>query len=166
MWSDSLGFVGERQMFQIFCTSRRSIFVVFQISLHLSAEMADLQNVDYLSMFFRTFVGEDCDGNIEDFVILINFPTSNVRILDLLCFEPVSCLFVASFFLASKLLRMSLAVSLLSLRKLRNFFVCLSQLRDWLLSAVLSSLRNVFACLSQFRYRVITCESLWRSRCR
>ena len=27
-------------------------FTFFQISLHLSAEMADLQNVDYLLMFF------------------------------------------------------------------------------------------------------------------
>ena len=27
----------------------------FQLSLHLSAEMADLQNVDYLSMVFRIF---------------------------------------------------------------------------------------------------------------
>ena len=27
----------------------------FQISLHLSAEIADLQNADYLSMFFRSF---------------------------------------------------------------------------------------------------------------
>ena len=26
-------------------------FVIFEISLHLSAEIADLQNVDYLSMF-------------------------------------------------------------------------------------------------------------------
>ena len=30
---------------------------IFQISLHISAEMADLQNVEYLSMFFRSFVG-------------------------------------------------------------------------------------------------------------
>ena len=28
----------------------------FQISLHLSAEIADLQNVDYLSMFSAVFV--------------------------------------------------------------------------------------------------------------
>ena len=27
---------------------------VWQISLHLSAEISDLQNVDYLSMFFRS----------------------------------------------------------------------------------------------------------------
>ena len=32
-------------------------FAFFQISLHLSAEMADLQNVDYLSMFFRSLFG-------------------------------------------------------------------------------------------------------------
>ena len=32
-------------------------FVIFQISLHLSAEIADLQNVDYLSMFFRSLFG-------------------------------------------------------------------------------------------------------------
>ena len=31
--------------------------VFFQISLHLSAEMADLQNVDYLSMLFRSCFG-------------------------------------------------------------------------------------------------------------
>ena len=76
--------------------------------------MADLQNVDYLSMFFPSFVGQYCDWNIEDFVILLNFPTSKVRILDLLRFERVSSLFSASFFFASKLLRMSFAVSLLS----------------------------------------------------
>ena len=29
------------------------ISAFFQMSLHLSAEMADLQNVDYLSMCFR-----------------------------------------------------------------------------------------------------------------
>ena len=33
------------------------VWVFFQISLHLSAEMADLQNVDYLSMFCRLFFG-------------------------------------------------------------------------------------------------------------
>ena len=33
------------------------VWAFFQISLHLSAEIADLQNVDYLSMFFRSFVG-------------------------------------------------------------------------------------------------------------
>ena len=30
-------------------------WLFFQISLHVSAEMADLQNVDYLSMLFRRF---------------------------------------------------------------------------------------------------------------
>jgi hypothetical protein len=68
-------------------------------------------------------------------VILINFPTSKVRILDLLSFDRVSSLFSASFFFASKLLRMSFAVSLLSSRTLRNFFACLSQFRYCLLSA-------------------------------
>ena len=68
-------------------------------------------------------------------MILINFPTSKVRILDLLSFDRVSSLFSASFFFASKLLRMSFAVSLLSARTLRNFFACLSQFRFCLLSA-------------------------------
>ena len=68
-------------------------------------------------------------------MILINFPTSKVRILDLLSFDRVSSLFSASFFFASKLLRMSFAVSLLSSRTLRNFFACLSQFRYCLLSA-------------------------------
>ena len=86
-----------------------------QISLHLSTEMADLQNVDYLSMFFRSFVGEYCEWNIEDFVILLNFPMSKLRILDLFCFEGISSFFCASFFLASKLLRMCFAVVLASI---------------------------------------------------
>ena len=62
-------------------------------------------------------------------MILLNFPTSKVRILDLLRFERVSSLFSASFLFATKLLRMSFAVSLLSPRTLRNFFACLSQFR-------------------------------------
>ena len=94
----------------------------FQISLHLSAEMADLQNVDYLSMFFRSFFCEYCDWNIKDFVMLLNFPTSKVRILDLLRFERVYSLFSASFLFASKLIRMYFAVSLLSPRTLPNYF--------------------------------------------
>ena len=32
------------------------VLAFFQISLHLSAEIADLQNVDYLSMFFAVFL--------------------------------------------------------------------------------------------------------------
>ena len=72
---------------------------VLQISLHLSAEMADLRHVDYLSMFFRCLFGQYCDGNINDFVMLLNFPARKVRILDLLRFERVSSLFSASFFL-------------------------------------------------------------------
>ena len=51
VWSGSLSFGRERRMSHRICTSRRSFFGIFQISLHLSAEMADLQNVDYLSMF-------------------------------------------------------------------------------------------------------------------
>ena len=31
------------------------IFVIFQISLRLSAELADLQNAEYLSTCFRSF---------------------------------------------------------------------------------------------------------------
>ena len=53
----------------------------------------------------------------------------------MLSFDRVSSLFSASFFFASKLLRMSFAVSLLSSRTLRNFFACLSQFRYCLLSA-------------------------------
>ena len=30
VWSDSLGFVRERQMYQRFCTSRKSIFIIFR----------------------------------------------------------------------------------------------------------------------------------------
>ena len=97
------------------------------------------------------------------------FPTSKVRILDLLSFDRVSSLFSASFFFASKLLRMSFAVSLLSLRKLRNFFVCLSQFRYCLFSLLFSLLRKFFACVSQFRYcpegRLICALSSRRSVC-
>ena len=107
-----------------------------QISLHLSAEMADLLNVDYLSMFVRSLFGEYCEGNIVDVVMLLNFPMSKLGILDLFCFEGISSLFCASFFLASKLLRMSFAVSPLSFRTLGNLFACLAQFRYCPLSAV------------------------------
>ena len=69
----------------------------FQISLHLSAEIADLQDDDYLSMVFRCLFGYYCHGNIVDVVILLYFPTSKVMILDLICFERVSSVFSASF---------------------------------------------------------------------
>ena len=65
MWSGSLSFGRERRMSQRFCTSRRSILGIFQISLHLSAEMADLQNVDYLSMLFRSFFASIAMGILK-----------------------------------------------------------------------------------------------------
>ena len=91
------------------------VFVfVFQNSLHISAEMADLQNVDYLRMFFRILFGYYCERNINDSVLLLHFPLSKIRILDLLRFERVSSLFSASFFFSSFLL-LCFSAALLSL---------------------------------------------------
>ena len=43
-------------------------FVVFQNSLHVSAEMADLQNIDYLSMFSAVCLASVVNGHINDSV--------------------------------------------------------------------------------------------------
>ena len=71
-WSSSqlfvcLGFAERVERFAWFCSGATNVSEMlhfaevnvchlFQISSHLSAELADLQNVDYLSMCFRSFV--------------------------------------------------------------------------------------------------------------
>ena len=47
---------------------------VLQISLHLSAEMADLQNVDYLSMCFHSLLASIVMGMLKILWFCFTFP--------------------------------------------------------------------------------------------
>ena len=112
MWSGSLTFGRERRMSQRFCTSRRSIFRVFSrfrctFQLKLPIFKMSTTSQCFSAVFFCWY----CDWNIKDFVIVLNFPNSKVKNLDLLRFERVSSLFSASFFFASFLLCFSALLS-------------------------------------------------------
>ena len=111
---DSLGFGRERRMSQGFCTSQRSFFQLFfriRCTSQLTPPIFKSRSTS------RCFSSVCCclyrEWNMNDSVLLLNFPLSKMRCLDSLRFGRLCSLFSASMFFSS-LLCFCLSAALLS----------------------------------------------------